>query len=333
MVSIYRCEIVAPLVAFSATYIIFLILLKTGIAQRLAIERPNTRSLHRTPTPRIGGVVLVTGIAFSWLLIPHVDIAVAIPMLVLAVISYFDDRSGLPIGIRLVTHVIAAAAVVHFGLGHMEWWIATVLTVFLVWMMNLFNFMDGSDGLAGGMAVFGFTVYGIAAWFSGAESFAALNISIASSAAAFLIFNFYPAKIFLGDAGSVTLGFLAGIFGLAGWANQYWPLWFPVLVFFPFIVDATVTLGKRVLRAETVWQAHREHYYQRLVRMGWGHRKTALAEYVFMAICGLSALALHGTATDIQWASMTGLAGVTAVLMVWVDRRWRDYSDDSKKAS
>ena len=99
----------------------------------------------------------------------------------------------------------------------------------------------------------------------------------------------------MGDAGSIPLGFLAGAIGLYGWQRALWPLWFPALVFSPFILDATITLLKRALRREKLWQAHREHYYQRLVQMGWGHKKTAIAEYMLMfsiAICALVMLQL-----------------------------------------
>jgi UDP-N-acetylmuramyl pentapeptide phosphotransferase/UDP-N-acetylglucosamine-1-phosphate transferase len=95
---------------------------------------------------------------------------------------------------------------------------------------------------------------------------------VAAAAAGFLCFNFHPARIFMGDVGSVPLGFTAGALGLVGWRSGAWPLWFPLLVFAPFILDATVTLLRRALRGEKVWQAHRSHYYQRMVQMGLGHR-------------------------------------------------------------
>jgi UDP-N-acetylmuramyl pentapeptide phosphotransferase/UDP-N-acetylglucosamine-1-phosphate transferase len=94
------------------------------------------------------------------------------------------------------------------------------------------------------------------------------------AAAVFLKANFHPARIFLGDVGSVPLGFLAGALGALGVYRDLVPVWFPFVVFAPFFVDATVTLLRRMLRGERFWQAHREHYYQRLVQMGWGHRRT-----------------------------------------------------------
>jgi len=155
------------------------------------------------------------------------------------------------------------------------------------WITNLYNFMDGSDGLAGGMSVIGFGAYALAA---GASPLATVSLCIAAAAGAFLVFNFHPARIFLGDVGSIPLGFLAGALGLVGWRGDAWPLWFPLLVFAPFIADATVTLARRAARGERVWQAHREHYYQRLVRSRLGHRGTAALAYVAMGLCAAAAL-------------------------------------------
>src|SRR6185436_356022 len=105
---------------------------------------------------------------------------------------------------------------------------------------------------------------------------------------------------FLGDVGSIPLGFLAGGLGLLGWRNDLWPLWFPLLVFGPFIGDATLTLVRRLLRRERVWHAHREHYYQRMVRMGFGHRGTAWTAYAVMALCAGAALVGRGQPPAMQ---------------------------------
>ena len=112
-----------------------------------------------------------------------------------------------------------------------------------------------------------------------AAGLALLSASVAGAAAGFLPHNWAPARVFLGDAGSVPLGFLAGVLGVAGWTAGAWPAWFPLLVFSPFVVDASVTLLRRALRGERVWHAHREHLYQRMVRSGLGHGRTAALWY------------------------------------------------------
>ena len=106
--------------------------------------------------------------------------------------------------------------------------------------------------------------------------------------------------MFLGDAGSTTFGYLAAGLGLIGWRDGAWSLWFPMLVFSPFIVDATVTLLRRMVQGERFWQAHRTHYYQRLVLSGWSHRKTSLVEYGVMCACGIGALAFQQTTGSYQ---------------------------------
>ncbi len=149
-----------------------------------------------------------------------------------------------------------------------------------------------------------------------------LAFCLTAAATGFLVFNFSPAKVFMGDAGSVPLGFLAGTFGLAGWQEEVWPAWFPLLVFSPFVVDASATLMKRVLRREKFWQAHREHYYQRLVRMGWSHRRLALFEYVLMVACGISALILLSAGLQLQVLGLSAWVAIYAGLMLFIDRRW-----------
>jgi UDP-GlcNAc:undecaprenyl-phosphate GlcNAc-1-phosphate transferase len=236
----------------------------------------------------MGGIGVAAGIAAS---VPFVSPVEWWPLWLAACflvgISFLDDIIGLPIIGRLLVHFVAAGGASaglllnHTGVG----WVLLAI-VAIVWMTNLYNFMDGMDGLAGGMALFGFGFYALAGVLSGHLPFALTNAAIAAAAGAFLLFNFHPARLFMGDAGSTLLGFLAACLGLIGWQLGIWTLWFPGLVFSPFIVDATVTLVRRLLRGEKIWRPHREHYYQRLVLSGWGHRRTVLAEYGVMALCG-----------------------------------------------
>jgi UDP-N-acetylmuramyl pentapeptide phosphotransferase/UDP-N-acetylglucosamine-1-phosphate transferase len=182
--------------------------------------------------------------------------------------------------------------------------------------------MDGSDGLAGGMALIGFGAFGAAAWLAGERGFAAGCLALAGASAAFLLHNFHPARIFLGDVGAVPLGFLAAGLGLIGWRDDIWPLHFVALVFALFIGDATVTLVRRLLRRERVWQAHRDHYYQRMVRMGLGHRRTALIAYALMAICAAAALFGRTQPPAVQAAVFAGTTILLAAVAIWVDVRW-----------
>jgi UDP-GlcNAc:undecaprenyl-phosphate GlcNAc-1-phosphate transferase len=281
--------VLAPLLAFIVAYLL-IFWLASPAAPRV-LDYPNARSLHDTPIPRTGGIGIIAGILLSWLLLDTIPSVLWIGIGLLTTVSLIDDVRALPVSLRLAVHGGVAmiftvsllytpyGGVVTFGIG---------LT--MLWMTNLYNFMDGSDGLAGGMALIGFSCYGLSALLMGHEIFAAVNFCIAAAAAAFLLFNFHPARIFMGDVGSVPLGFLVAAQGIWGWLQAVWSLWLPLLVFSPFIADATVTLVKRLWRGERIWQAHREHYYQRLVRSGFGHRKTALLGYTVMLIVGGSAL-------------------------------------------
>lgn len=295
---------------------------------RLPLDRPNERSLHTTPTPRSGGLVATPVVLAAWIAVPAgVPWPVWVACALLFVVSALDDLRSLPVVARFACH-LAAAALATLGLGPQPWDPFTIFLAVLAigWMTNLYNFMDGADGLAGGMAVIGFGAYGLAAWLGADPSLAVAAWVLAGVAAGFLAWNFPPAKVFLGDAGSIPFGGMAGALGLLGWSRGLWPTWFPLLVFAPFILDASVTLARRTLRGEKIWQAHREHYYQRLVRLGWGHRRTAMFEYALMLVCAGTAVA--GLKLDASLHAWLLVASTVAfvLLMVLIDRAWQRHA-------
>lgn len=285
------------------------------------IDQPNHRSLHQVAVPRSGGVGILAGIA-AGLMAATPPIALWAALAGLVGISLFDDFRSLPARIRFLVQ-LAAAALATWALIPPGWGLAgqAVFMLCILWMTNLYNFMDGSNGLAGGMAVFGFAAYALAASLAGQYDLAIWSACIAAAAVGFLVFNFDPARIFMGDVGSVPLGFLAAVLGLQGmWVNA-WPVWFPLLVFSVFIVDATVTLLRRGLRGEKVWVAHREHYYQRLIQSGWSHRRLALTAYLLMFSAAGSACLLIAAPLVVQ-ISVLGVWGIAYVLLMRsIDRR------------
>ena len=315
----------APWVAFLVCWLTLVWLLRRG--DRLPMDHPNARSLHETPTPRVGGLGILAGVATAsvWLadgaLLP-----VQLAALALAALSVLDDVRGLPVALRFLAHFIAAAACL-LALGLTGW---TVLlgTLAVVWMTNLYNFMDGADGLAGGMAAIGFAALALAAWLGNAPGLAAFCAAIAAAALAFLRFNFPPARVFMGDAGSIPLGFLAAALGMFGVQQGVWPWLFPLLVFSPFIVDASVTLARRGLRGEKIWRAHRSHYYQRVVLLGASHRQLAWAAYALMLAS--AALALMVLRLPQYTASLLILSAITYLLIfLAIDRRWNRSRNES----
>lgn len=290
----------------------------------LPMDHPNARSLHETPTPRVGGlgVVAGVGVASLWLadtaLLPVIFSAFA-----LAAVSLLDDFRSLSVWVRFLAHFgVALSCVV--ALGFTDWTFFVVALV-AVWMTNLYNFMDGADGLAGGMATIGFSALALAAWLGGATGFPAFCAAIAAAALAFLRFNFPPARIFMGDAGSIPLGFLSAALGIQGALQGVWPVWYPLAVFSPFIVDASVTLSKRIMRREQIWRPHKEHYYQRLIRMGWGHRETVLAEYALMLVISIAATIALDWTTMWQGGFLFACALCYAALAFTIDSKWRSH--------
>ncbi|HUN92585.1 MAG TPA: glycosyl transferase [Burkholderiaceae bacterium] len=304
-------------------------LLRTGLAWRLAIDAPNHRSLHTRPTPRIGGVGLTPVALGSTALLGLLPRPIIVAAAVLAVVSWLDDHASLPVatrfGVQVACAVAAAWAAQAMPPGTatpLDTAVAAVAIVALVWMTNLYNFMDGSDGLAGGMALVGFAALAAGAEAAGDAALAGAGAAVAGAAAGFLVFNWPPARIFLGDLGSIPTGFLAGAVGLLGWRRGDWPWWFAILVFSPFIADATLTLVARLARGEKVWQAHREHIYQRMVAHGYGHRGTALRWYALMIATAGTALALRDAGVVACSVTLGAWAALFLVAFVAGKRAW-----------
>jgi UDP-GlcNAc:undecaprenyl-phosphate GlcNAc-1-phosphate transferase len=293
---------------------------------RVALDQPNARSLHERPVPRTGGIAVLLGAAVS---LGFGALQLWLPMVIalcLAVVSFLDDLRDMPTAARLGFHFAAAGLLCWYFLSPMHPIELVVLVLAVVWITNLYNFMDGADGIAGGMTLIGFGAYGLAAYSAGHAALAALCLAIGAAAAAFLAHNFHPARIFLGDVGSIPLGFLAGGLGIVGWRDDVWPLWFPVLVFGPFIADATITLLKRLIRGDRVWQAHREHYYQRMVRMGLGHRATAWAGYLAMLACAAAALFGRTEPPPVQAMVFAATSALLGAVAAWVEVRWARFN-------
>ncbi|HSS28803.1 MAG TPA: glycosyltransferase family 4 protein [Usitatibacter sp.] len=317
------------LFAFAATAIAIAILRRSRLARHFS-DVPNERSLHDAPVPRLGGVALIVAAAIASIAFADHAVTVVLGCAVfLCAVSLLDDRRSLPIQVRLPAHFAAAIVAVlaigmpataHSGAVAVECGIATLA---IVWTTNAFNFMDGADGLAGGMAAIGFGCLAVGAGMAGAQPIAAACAALASASLGFLVHNFPPARVFLGDSGSVPLGFLAGALGWLGVASSAWPAWFPLLAFAPFLVDATATLLGRVARGERFWIAHRSHAYQRLVLAGWTHRRLALAAYVLMALTACAALTALRSDSTVRTGILSGSATFYVLAFLAIEARLR----------
>jgi len=293
------------------------------------LDIPNERSLHTRPTPRTGGIAILSGSAAALLvawftqgvLIAGLPLLLAITLL--AIVALIDDRHTLGAGSRLLIQIGAVLLLLFTLAAPLDALTLIAALLFLVWMINLYNFMDGMDGFAGGIAVIGFATFALLAWQAGQTQLALGCAAIVAAAAGFLLLNFPPARLFMGDSGSTVLGLLAGVVILTAHAIGLLPVWLGILVFSPFIVDASITLCRRMLRGEKFWKAHKSHYYQRLVESGWGHRRTVLAEYALMAACSASAVAATSQSLWRQTVIIAGWALIYVILIFLIQRAAR----------
>lgn len=329
--------LLAGAAALAVTVSIASVILRGG-SSRWLVDYPNRRSLHHRPVLRAGGIAMLIGMAGGltvvwWTepLVPRFGWVLAGALLIVGV-SLAEDLRRVSPAIRLVFHFAAAACVVRaclaverivlppvtLDLGAVASVVFTLL--FVTWLINLYNFMDGMDGFAGGMTAIGFATLAALCAGSDATALAAVSTAVAAAALGFLLFNFPPARIFMGDVGSSLCGYSCAVAVL--WAERAAgvPLWVSGLVFSPFIVDASVTLVRRVIAGNRPWQAHCNHFYQRLVRLGWGHRKTVVREYGLMLACAGSAAVAWQASAGVQAVVLVVWAVVYVVLMLGVAR-------------
>lgn len=279
---------------------------------RRVLDMPNDRSSHTTPTPRGGGLGVMTGVLLGWagviLLYPDESRTTAIALLaavMLMIVSFLDDLQPRPASVRLVAQMIAVAVGL-WALGHGAFQgllpvaVDFALTGFLwLWFVNLFNFMDGIDGIAGGEAVSVGLGIGLAAALGLAPVYMIpLGWGVAAAALGFLVWNWHPARIFMGDVGSVPLGFLLGFLLIrlagpeGGSATSLVGLAIALILPLFFVMDASITLIRRLMRSKKPTEAHREHVYQRAVIGGRSHGEVSAKVLVVNGLLILVALGL-----------------------------------------
>jgi Fuc2NAc and GlcNAc transferase len=272
------------LYALFAVFILSLML--TFAALRYATARnimdtPNHRSSHIVPTPRGGGVAFVVAFLIVIPFLVHLDLvsyygsfALIGAGLFLAILGFLDDHQSIPPYWRLFGHFSACVLALYWldgmpPISFFYWtlsagWIANGLAVvYLVWLLNLYNFMDGIDGLAGVEAISVCLGAALLYWIRGDMVLIVLPLFLAASVAGFLVWNFPPARIFMGDAGSSFLGFILGVLSIKAAAVSSDLFWSWLILLGSFILDATLTLIRRALRGERVQDAHRTHAYQK----------------------------------------------------------------------
>ncbi|MBW3654480.1 MAG: glycosyltransferase family 4 protein [Gemmatimonadetes bacterium] len=317
--------------------------LLTGGFRRYALDRslldlPNHRSLHTLPTPRGGGAavvaVVLAGTLGGWaagFVSSPLAAAVVVGGTAVAAVGWWDDRRHVPARWRAAVHAGAAlfalacvgglpslrVGAVQVPLGVLGLPLAVLGAV---WLTNLYNFMDGIDGIAGGEAVVVALAGGSLALASATTGVAFVSFLVAGAALGFLAWNWSPARIFMGDVGSGTFGFLFAVLALASEHEGGLPLLGWVMLLGVFVADATATLVRRFARRLKWYDAHRSHAYQRAVQAGFSHGRVATAVVVLNLVLAAGAWAAwrHPAAMP---PVLLGAALLLAAAYVWVERR------------
>lgn len=317
--------------SFFGTYICIAFAKKLRI-----IDMPGPRSSHKIPTPRTGGIAIffafvvsfVVGIAGKGIGLNQTQlVGLVLGFVCLFIFGLLDDILKFKAPIKAVVPLIIIATTIALGLdikaltlpflGRIELGILSVpLTLLWVFFFtNVFNFMDGIDGLAAGFSSVASLFLFIVAAITGNYFIMIASIAILGSALGFLKHNFQPARIFMGDGGSLFLGFIFSEILVLGETSKTIPFTIPLLVLGVFIFDGAFTIMRRFLSGKNIFIAHREHLYQRLLKAGFSHRRVSLINYMLTFTLGLLALTLL---FSVPLISVLALISGLMVLVLWV---------------
>ena len=314
-------------------------LLRRWASQRRLFDLPNERSMHSQPMPVGGGLAIVAVVVVGMALCAVAGVVEVTPSLValgagavfVAAVSWLDDLRGLPVAVRFLAHVAAAVTLESVG----AWPAACLLAgtvagkvavgllalLWIVGLTNAYNFMDGIDGIAGSQAVVAGLGWVVLTWGSGrVETW--LGLLLAAASLGFLVHNWPPAKIFMGDVGSAFLGFGFAALAVIGARHDPRLALAGVLLVWPFVFDTSFTFLRRLRGGENVFRAHRSHLYQRLVLAGYSHR---------FVTCLYGALAVVGAALALVWARHVAAASwlvpsalAAAMVGLWLFVAWAE---------
>ncbi|MFT6408404.1 MAG: Fuc2NAc and GlcNAc transferase [Arenicella sp.] len=300
------------------------------------VDLPNHRTSHQGAIPRGGGLVIIASLLVALIVAavtsgrPALFAGLAFIVFAWASLSWWDDRADLTPKFRLIVQLLICSLTVSaFGwvsqlLGIELSWFGPILSIIgLLWMANLYNFMDGLDGLAASQSIV--ASISLAFWFFMHQDMpmALVCVVVAASSYAFMLWNWSPAKIFMGDVGSIGLGGFFGTLFIIGSTRHGLSIVSFFGLFGVFIADSTATILMRARRGEKIWLPHRQHFYQRLANAGYAHSKIALASLILMLICSVIAT-LGVMYRDMLWLSLVAIIlslGVSAVLVIFLEKR------------
>ncbi len=336
---------------------VFIVLLSTFLTWRIRnyaikhqmLDIPGSRSSHNFPTPRGGGLAISVCCLFAILffgigggiLESRLFWAFLGGGSAIAIMGWLDDRKSITPMVRFLVQLAAATWAVfliggfpsmNLGVGIISLgWFGSILAILgIVWLTNLYNFMDGIDGIAGTEAVTVGGIGGALLAMSNTWGLALVSWAIAASSLGFLVWNWPPAKIFMGDVGSGFLGFFFAVLLLTSERSGAIPLLAWLLLLGVFIGDATFTLFRRLLKREKVWEAHRSHFYQRAVQIGYSHRTVTLVIAALNGVLGFLAILAYLYPRLLLSFIMLGIA-MLILLGFWVTRLERKYIKSTMK--
>lgn len=298
------------------------------------LDIPNERSSHSVPVTRGAGIAIVFTVLVTYLVVfgSSANLGYVLAGLLIAAVSFLDDLFSVPLLIRLAVHFAAAAVFVYFSGYYHDIWLGSTLgfgslapwitIIFIVWTINAFNFMDGIDGIAGAQAVgaaLGWMIFGLS---SGMASYSSLGAILLGASAGFLVFNWQPAKVFMGDVGSTFLGFSFAAFPLINTSESpklsVSGLTIAIIFLWLFLFDTVFTRFWQVVRLTPFWRPHRDHLYQRLTLGGASHR-TVAGFFGIVAIA--SAIAFNVSQTTGWLPPALILVGSPLALIIWARKK------------
>jgi len=294
---------------------------------------PNPRSAHSQPTPRIGGVAIIVTFLTTALLQPGgywqaVELVALLSILAIAILGFIDDVWGVSMLARLAAQTLVAGSLVIYlrasgaspllAAGGFYGAAATLLAfATMIWVINAYNFMDGIDGLATGQTVIASVAVALAAFTQGGGLIGCSMLLLASASLGFLPFNFPRASIFMGDVGSTAIGMVFVTLPLLPSSRGVpAPVW--LLAISMFLLDASVTLLRRALNGEDIFQSHRSHFYQRPLALAIGHAPICAVSWAAMLVVGGCAVAWPEAAGWVRLLLICTPIGLFTALAIWV---------------
>ena len=335
-------EILVFLTVFASSTVLVWIYLRVSPTIG-AIDVPNDRSSHSTPIPRGGGIAIVLASLIAYALLSYAGILNFrnlwfISALIIALVGFIDDLHSIPLFPRLITHILIAVLAVYFygsvtgiyvpfsgqtlSFGNFA---PIINIIFIVGFINAFNFMDGIDGLAGVQGIVIGLSWAVVGYLSGSQPILIMGMIFCASCLGFLVFNWEPARVFMGDTGSTYLGFVFGslpVMFLDESSIQGPDLLLLTILFaWLFVYDTVVTRLTQIIRGRKFWLPHREHQYQRLVINGVRHSRVAFFfafSGLLVSIAGCLLVTLKG---EMEIIALTAIIGASALLSIWTVKK------------